>query len=414
MTDSRQTAALALTRGLAGAVLAVLDRDGEEARVVGGAVRDVLLGVPQGEVDIATTALPDEVVRRTTAAGFRPVATGIEHGTVTVVADGVPFEVTTLREDVETYGRRAKVVFGRDWRLDALRRDFTINALSLARDGTVYDYVGGRADLAAHRVRFIGDPATRIAEDYLRILRLFRFHAIYGAGAPDPAGLAAGIRARGGIESLSRERVRMELVKLLTAPRAGATLAVMTEAGILGPVLGGVPLPASFAQMEAIETVSGLGTDACRRLGALAVFIVEDAERLSERLRLSNAETERLASMAQAWWRLPAAVTDERAQRALLYRLGEQRFVDRMTLAWSRTPADASDPVWRRAVTLPRRWQPPPFPLKAADLIVRGVAKGPALGRALTAAEEAWVAADFPREASSLAAIADAAVGTKP
>ena len=414
MTDSRQTAALALTRGLAGAVLAVLDRDGEEARVVGGAVRNVLLGVPQGEVDIATTALPDEVVRRTTAAGFRPVATGIEHGTVTVVADGVPFEVTTLRQDIETYGRRAKVVFGRDWRLDALRRDFTINALSLARDGTVYDYVGGRADLAAHRVRFIGDPATRIAEDYLRILRFFRFHAIYGAGAPDPAGLAAGIRARGGIESLSRERVRMELVKLLTAPRAGATLAVMTEAGILGPVLGGVPLPASFAQMEAIETVSGLGTDACRRLGALAVFIVEDAERLSERLRLSNAETERLASMAQAWWRLRAAVADERALRALLYRLGEQRFVDRTTLAWSRTPADASDPVWRRAVTLPRRWQPPPFPLKAADLIVRGVAKGPALGRALAAAEEAWVAADFPSEAATIAAIADAVVGSKP
>ena len=414
MTDSRQTAALALTRGLAGAVLAVLDRDGEEARVVGGAVRNVLLGVPQGEIDIATTALPDEVVRRTTAAGFRPVATGIEHGTVTVVADGVPFEVTTLREDVETYGRRAKVVFGRDWRRDALRRDFTINALSLARDGTVYDYVGGRADLAAHRVRFIGDPATRIAEDYLRILRFFRFHAIYGAGAPDPAGLAAGIRARGGIESLSRERVRMELVKLLTAPRAGPTLAVMTEAGILGPVLGGVPRLASFAQMEAIETVSGLGTDACRRLGALAVFIVEDAERLSERLRLSNAETERLASMAQAWWRLPAAVADERALRALLYRLGEQRFVDRMTLAWSRTPADASDPVWRRAVTLPRRWQPPTFPLKAADLIVRGVAKGPALGRAMAAAEEAWVAADFPREASTIAAIADAAVGSKP
>ena len=414
MTDSRQAAALALTRGLAGAVLAVLDRDGEEARVVGGAVRNVLLGAPQGEVDIATTALPDEVVRRTTAAGFRPVATGIEHGTVTVVADGVPFEVTTLRQDVETYGRRAKVVFGRDWRRDALRRDFTINALSLARDGTVYDYVGGRADLAAHRVRFIGDPATRIAEDYLRILRFFRFHAIYGAGAPDPAGLAAGIRARGGIESLSRERVRMELVKLLTAPRAGPTLAVMTEAGILGPVLGGVPLLTSFAQMEAIETVSGLGTDACRRLGALAVFIVEDAERLSERLRLSNAETERLASMAQAWWRLPAAVADERALRALLYRLGEQRFVDRTTLAWSRTPADASDPVWRRAVTLPRRWQPPTFPLKAADLIVRGVAKGPALGRALAAAEEAWVAADFPSEAATIAAIADAVVGSKP
>jgi poly(A) polymerase len=414
VTDDRPAAARALTSGPAGVVLAVLDRDGEEARIVGGAVRNVLLGAPPGDIDIATTALPDEVIRRTAAAGFRPVGTGIEHGTVTVIADGLPFEVTTLRQDIETYGRRARVVFGRDWRLDAQRRDFTINALFLARDGTVHDYVGGRADLAAHRVRFIGDPATRIAEDYLRILRFFRFHAIYGAGAPDPAGLAAGVRARDGIASLSRERVRMELIKLFTAPRAGPTLAIMTEAGILGPVLGGVPLLASFAQMAAIEAASGLGPDACRRLGALAVFIVEDAERLSERLRLSNAETERLASMAQAWWRLPAAVADERALRALLYRLGEQRFVDRMTLAWSRTPADASDPVWRRAVTLPQRWQPPTFPLKAADLIVRGIAKGPALGQALAAAEEAWVAADFPHEAATLAAIADAAAGSKP
>ena len=304
MTDNRPVTALALTRGPAAAVLAVLDRDGEEARIVGGAVRNALLGVPPGDIDIATTALPDEVIRRTTAAGFRPVATGIEHGTVTVVADGVPFEVTTLRQDIETYGRRAKVVFGRDWRLDAQRRDFTINALFLSRDGTIHDYVGGGADLAAHRVRFIGDPATRIAEDYLRILRFFRFHASYGEGAPDPAGLAAGIRARERIASLSRERVRMELMKLLIAPRAGPTLAVMTEAGILGPVLGGVPLVGSFTRMEAIEAASGLAPDACRRLGALAVFIVEDAERLAERLRLSNAETERLASMAQAWWQL--------------------------------------------------------------------------------------------------------------
>ena len=413
MTDNRPVTALALTRGPAGAVLAVLDRDGEEARIVGGAVRNVLLGVPPGDIDIATTTLPDEVIRRTTAAGFRPVATGIEHGTVTVVADGVPFEVTTLRQDIETYGRRAKVVFGRDWRLDAQRRDFTINALFLSRDGAIHDYVGGGADLAAHRVRFIGDPAARIAEDYLRILRFFRFHASYGEGAPDPAGLAAGIRARERIASLSRERVRMELMKLLLAPRAGPTLVVMTEAGILGPVLGGVPLVGSFTRMEAIEAASGLSPDACRRLGALAVFIVEDAERLAERLRLSNAETERLASMAQAWWQLSAAA-GEHALRALLYRLGEQPFGDRVALAWSRAQAGAADPAWHRALTLPQRWKPPTFPLKAADLIVRGLAKGPALGRALAAAEEAWVAADFPREASTLAAIADAAVGSNP
>src|SRR6202040_1641999 len=202
-----------------------------EARMVGGAVRNVLLGVPPGDIDIATTALPDEVIRRTSAAGFRPVATGIEHGTVTVVADGVPFEVTTLRQDIETYGRRAKVVFGRDWRLDAQRRDFTINALFLSRDGTIHDYVGGGADLAAHRVRFIGDPAARIAEDYLRILRFFRFHASYGEGAPDPHAVAACVAGRAGLEQLSRERIRMELLKLVAGRRAPAALAVMTESG---------------------------------------------------------------------------------------------------------------------------------------------------------------------------------------
>jgi poly(A) polymerase len=412
VTDNRPATALALTRGPAAAVLAVLDRDGEEARIVGGAVRNALLGMPPGDIDIATTALPNEIIRRTSAAGFRPVATGIEHGTVTVVADGVPFEVTTLRQDIETYGRRAKVVFGRDWRLDAQRRDFSINALFLSRDGAIHDYVGGRTDLAAHRVRFIGEPATRIAEDNLRILRFFRFHASYGEGAPDPAGLAAGIRARERIASLSRERVRMELMKLLVAPRAGPTLAVMAEAGILGPVLGGVPLVGSFTRMEEIEAASGLAPDACRRLGALAVFIVEDTERLAERLRLSNAETGRLASMAQAWWQLSAAA-GEHALRALLYRLGEQRFGDRVALAWSRAQASTAHPAWHRALTLPQRWKPPTLPLKAADLIARGVAKGPALGHALAAAEAAWVAADFPREAAALAAIADAAARSK-
>jgi poly(A) polymerase len=403
--------ALALMSGPAGAVLAALDRDGEEARVVGGAVRNMLLAIPHGDVDIATTALPEEVMRRSTQAGFRPVATGIEHGTVTVVAHGTPFEVTTLRQDVETYGRRAKVVFGRDWRLDALRRDFTINALFLSRDGMVHDFVGGREDLAAHRVRFIGEPATRIAEDYLRILRFFRFHATYGQGPPDQAGLGASIRARAGIAQLSRERVRMELTKLLIAPHATPTLATMTEAGILGPVLGGVPLPASFARMEAVEAATGLAPDACRRLGALAIFTVEDAQRLSERLRLSNTETDRLTSMGQGWWRVSPAL-GEHAMRALLYRLGEQAFVDRMMLAWSRAPTAVADSEWHRAITLPQRWPRPAFPLRAADLIARGVARGPGLGKALAAAEEAWIAADFPPEESILAAIADAAASS--
>ena len=271
-------------------LLAVLDGAGEESRVVGGAVRNALLAEPIGEIDVATTALPAEVIRRAQAAGFKAVPTGIEHGTITVVVHGQPFEVTTLREDVETFGRHAKVAFGRDWKQDAERRDFTMNALSAARDGAVYDYVGGLADVAARRVRFIGDAAARIAEDYLRILRFFRFHAAYGEGALDPAGLAACIAGRAGLDQLSRERVRAELLKLLLAKRAVPAIAAMTEAGLLDRILGGVPLLASHAKMGTLEATLGLAPDAMRRLAALAVSVVEDAERLRERLRLTNAE----------------------------------------------------------------------------------------------------------------------------
>jgi poly(A) polymerase len=394
-------------------VLAALDGDGEEARIVGGAVRNALLGEPHGDIDIATTALPREVIRRVEAAGFKAVPTGVEHGTVTIVAAGQPFEVTTLREDVETFGRHATVVFGRDWKRDAERRDFTINALSLSRDGTVHDYVGGFADIEARRVRFIGDAARRIAEDYLRILRFFRFHAAYGEGIPDPEGLAACIEGRAGLEQLSRERVRMEMVKLLVAKHAVPTLALMTETGLLEQVLGSVPLLASYANMAKLEAVLALAADPVRRLGALAVSIMEDAERLRERLRLTNAEYERLASMADGWWQISTSWSEHEA-RILLYRLGGARFTDRVLLAWTRAPQGAADPTWHALATLPARWSAPAFPLKAADFIARGVPKGPRLGAALAAAEEAWIAARFPIDAPAVAAIADAAASETP
>ena len=272
--------------------------------MVGGAVRNTLIGEPPGDVDVATTARPDEVIRRVEAAGFKAVPTGLEHGTITVVIESRPYEVTTLREDVETFGRKAKVAFGRDWKADAERRDFTINALSVSPDGTVHDYVGGLADIAARRVRFIGDAATRIAEDYLRILRFFRFHSAYGQGAFDPASLHACIAARAGLDRLSRERVRMELMKLLVTRHAVPALAVMSEAGLLGPVLGGVPQLASFANMIKVEAASGIAPDPARRLGALAVLVIEDAERLWQRLRLTNIEYERLRAMGDRWWRV--------------------------------------------------------------------------------------------------------------
>jgi len=394
-----------LREGALARLLAALDRDGEEARVVGGAVRNTLLGEPVGEIDLATTALPEEVVRRVTAAGFKAVPTGIEHGTVTVVVAGRAFEVTTLRRDIETFGRHAKVAFGRDWKADAERRDFTINALSAAADGTVHDYVGGLADLNERRVRFIGEAARRIAEDYLRILRFFRFHAAYGHGAPDADGLHACIAARAGLEQLSRERVRMELLKLVVAKHAVPTLAVMSETGILVTVLGGVPYLASLANMAKVEGASGAPNDPVQRLGALGVAVPEDAERLWQRLRLTNAERERLTSMGDGWWRV--APGDELAAKALLYRLGPEKFHDRVLLAWARSPAGAADLPWRTLATLPERWTAPVFPLKAADFTKRGIAKGPALGAALRAAEEAWIAGGFPVDAAALAKIAD-------
>jgi poly(A) polymerase len=394
-----------LKQGEVPSLLALLNRDGEEARVVGGAVRNELLHLTVGEIDVATTALPDEVARRAERAGWKAVPTGIEHGTVTVVIGGKPFEVTTLRQDVETYGRKAKVVFGRDWKADAERRDFTINALSAAADGTVHDYVGGIADIAARHVRFIGEPQQRIAEDYLRILRFFRFLAWYGEGAPDAAGLHACIVARAGLDRLSRERVRTELLKLMLAPHAAPTLAVMAETGLLGAVLGGVPLLASFENTAKLEAAMGTEADAVRRLGAVGVIVREDAERLVQRLRLSNAEAERLAAL-DFWWRVsPASGTQ--AAHALLYQLGPQSFLDRVLLAWSRSDAGAADKAWHELASLPQHWNLPVFPLKAADFIRRGIAPGPALGVALRAAEQAWITADFPDDRDAIEAIAD-------
>ena len=390
--------------------LGLLTGDGEEARVVGGAARNALMGLPLSDIDIATTAVPGEVIRRAAAAGLKAVPTGIDHGTITLVIDGAPFEVTTLREDVETFGRKAIVAFGRDWRVDAERRDFTMNALSISPDGMVYDYVGGLADLRDRRVRFIGDPARRIAEDYLRILRFFRFQASYAGGAPDAAGLHACIVARDRLRTLSRERVRGELVKLLVAPYAVPTLTVMAETGFVELLLGGVPQLASFAAMVEVEAAAALAPDPVRRLGALGLFTVEDADRLRDRLRLFNAEHARLVAMVERWWRISPAHGEAEA-RALLYRLGPVRFADRVLLAWSRSRAGAADPTWQALATLPARWTPPRFPLRAADLMSRGLARGPALGTALRAAEEAWIAAGFPSDRETLADIASRAAG---
>jgi poly(A) polymerase len=375
--------------------------------VVGGAVRNALLKIPVGDIDIATTALPDEVIRRAQTAGVKSVPTGIEHGTVTLVVDKQPFEITTLREDTETFGRKAKVAFGRDWVRDAERRDFTINGLSVDANGVVHDYVGGLADITARRVRFIGDAGERIAEDYLRILRFFRIHAAYGAGEPDRAGYLACISGRAGLAALSAERVRMEMLKLVVADGAAAAAVAMVDGGLLPAIFGGVAYTGPFAAMIALERLLGLVPDPIRRLGALGVAVTEDARRIAQRLRLTNAETKALDSIGHRWWRL--AGMDEATGRRRLYRLGEDAYRNRLLLAWARA-GGFDTPDWRQSASLPQRWSAPKFPLKAADFISRGIAEGPALGHVLTLAEDAWLAADFPLDEAALKNIADQTV----
>jgi poly(A) polymerase len=397
-----------LKSGPTARVLGLLDGNGEEARVVGGAVRNALLKLAPGDIDIATTALPAEVIRRAKAAGIKSVPTGIEHGTVTLVVNGQPFEVTTLREDAETYGRKARVAFGRDWARDAERRDFTINGLSVGADGVVHDHVGGLDDIAVRRVRFIGDPKARITEDYLRILRFFRIHAAYGAGEPDRAGYLACVSARAGLATLSAERLRMEMLKLMVAPGAAAAIVAMADGGLLLSILGGIAYTGPFAKMIAVERRLGLEPGPIRRLGALAVAVTEDARRIASRLRLTNAEARALDSMGHRWWRL--AGMDEATARRRLYRLGEAGYRDRLLLAWARAGDDTEPVPWRELATLPERWSAPKFPLKAADFVARGIAEGPALGQVLALAEDAWLAAEFPLDQSALKAIADQTV----
>ncbi|SEC76323.1 poly(A) polymerase [Rhizobiales bacterium GAS191] len=401
-----------------GELFSALDGNGEELRIVGGAVRNALMGLPVNEVDLATTALPDEVTRRAALANFKTVPTGIEHGTVTVVVHGRPFEVTSLREDVETDGRRAVVRFGRSFTEDAQRRDFTINALSLGRDGVVHDEVGGLADIAARRVRFIGDPERRIREDYLRILRLFRFHASYAAGPIDADGYAAAMRLREGLRLLSAERVRNELVKLLAAPGAAATTRDMLAGGFWPLLLGGVPhigRLAGFMEWQgAGPGPAALLPDApLPRLAALAVLTREDAERLRRDLRLSNAQSLELSRIAGALEHLHGRSLPKESLSEdggtidpvlirLVLDLGAPAVC--VALALEAQGAPGLEAFQRRLHALPA------FPLTGSNLLARGLRPGPRIGRILATARDAWAEAGCPLDKPSLEAILDRAM----
>jgi poly(A) polymerase len=376
------------------AVFAALAAKGHAARAVGGAVRNALLGRQVVDVDIATTAKPEEVLAAAQDAGLSAVPTGIAHGTITVIADRVPYEVTTLRRDVETHGRHATVAFTDDWAADARRRDFTINALYCGADGEVFDPLGGAPDIEARRVRFIGDPRERIREDYLRILRFFRLTAEYAAGAPDAEGLAACVLERDGLQRLSAERVRQELLRLLVATRGPELVRSMLDYGLLPLVLGVAPRPTLLQRLADLEVVLAREADAILRLAALAVEVPEDASRLAERLRLSNDERERLARVAMSVPDLGPAESEAGA-RAYLYAEGAAACRDRALMAWARSGDALASQPWRARLSLPERWQPPRFPLGGADVMALGVPAGPRVGELLRAVEAWWIAGDF-------------------
>lgn len=376
-------------------LLAVLDGDGEEARVVGGAVRDALFGRKVKDVDLTTTALPEETMRRARAAGFKVVPTGIEHGTLTVIVGGEPFEVTTLREDVETDGRHAVVRFGRDFAADALRRDFTINALSVRADGEIRDYTGGLADIAAGRVRFIGSARGRIREDYLRILRFFRFFAEYARGPVDPDGLHAAIHERAGLERLSRERIRVEFLRLLAAPRVLETAGLIAHNGLLERITGGIADLGRLARVVA-QTPVDAAPDPILRLAAFDVASMVDAERLIERLRLSNAEAARLRGYAKAFPALRgrAERLDAVDIRRLMAEFGLGPVSDAVAaLDGEPRPRLTDDARTSLAAFRSGRIQVPVLPVAGRDFVELGIPRGPAVGAALTRAREAWIAA---------------------
>ncbi|MEL7274647.1 MAG: CCA tRNA nucleotidyltransferase [Pseudomonadota bacterium] len=383
------------------ALLKVLNGDGGEAMIAGGAVRNALLSEPIADVDIATTLLPRDVIMRAKQAGFKSVPTGIDHGTITVVAEGAPFEVTTLREDIETDGRHARVIYGTDWRKDAARRDFTMNALYLRADGEIVDVLGGLEDVLARRVIFIGDPEQRIREDYLRILRFFRFFAWYGAFRPDAAGLKASAKLKEGLDHLSAERIWQELSKTFAAPDPSRTLLWMRQTGVLSRVLPesenwGID---AVMPLMAQEQRLGLEPDSLRRLMAIIRPDAGVTDAMGSRLKLPNAVRKRLELWANC--PEPDSQLEEDAFRRWLYRQNAQAVQDRLVLALTKNDADVKALDKKLAALREKR---PVFPLSGKHLLEKGYEPGPIIAPTLRKLEDIWIDSDFAMEKDELLA----------
>ena len=371
-----------------------------EARFVGGAVRNALLGAAVIDIDIAVPMPPEEARKRLEAADIKVVPTGIDHGTVTAIRNDKVFEVTSLRQDVETDGRHAVVVYTTDWASDSARRDFTMNALYAAADGEIFDYHGGIEDLLAGQVRFVGDPAARIREDYLRILRLFRFHAWYGKGDIDDEALRAAAAAKTHLAGLSGERVAKEFLRLLECDNPVPVLRVMAASAILPEILPGALQMTRLEHLVLIDAENGFAPDAMLRLAALLPGDMDAARAAGERLKLSNAGRARLQDAAAA--NDIAAYLSAPQVHKLLYRIGRARFRDQMLLRWAATPKGAGAIQWRMLLSVAEAWERPKFPLSGHDVMAAGVPEGLAVGKVLATLEAWWIEQNFPDEESLL------------
>jgi len=371
------------------------------ARFVGGAVRNALLGEPVKDIDIATPLTPDDVIARLKAAGLGFAPTGIAHGTITAIANGKPLEVTSLRRDVETDGRRATVAFTTDWAEDAARRDFTMNALYASTTGEIFDSVGGLADLEAGHVRFVGDPKTRIREDYLRVLRLFRFHAWYGKGEIDQPALSAVAAEKAGLAQLSGERIAKEVLRLLEAENPVPVLRLMASTGILGEILPGTLNIARLENLARNDANNFFTSDAIQRLAALLPDSAA-ANVVADRFKLSNAQRTRLEDILSGSEKITSYLSIKEV-RKLLYRLGPKLFADRAALRWAEDPKDNNSIQWRALLAVAAAWVRPEFPLTGRDVMIAGVPEGPHIGRILAEVEDWWVDADFIEDEFSLA-----------
>ena len=387
-------------------VVEALSADGADVRFVGGCVRDARLGRETNDIDLGTPDRPERVMALLQRAGIEShtVPRGIEHGTVTALAGGKRHEITTLRRDEQTDGRHAEVAFTDDWREDAARRDFSFNAMSMTPDGTLHDYFGGQADLTAGRVRFVGDPATRIAEDHLRLLRFFRFHAWYGRGAPNEAALAACKAAAHTIPSLSGERVQTEMLRLLKAENPVPAVRAMRDTGVLAQLLPEVHGPERLARLVEIERKLD-DTDPIRRLAALIVGSDDAwaaAKAVADRWRLAGTEGADLAALVAPSPEILTRDLTRRALRMLLYRFGPEQIRGHVLITWTDWIEDET--VWEEILETAAAWERPTFPVTGADVLALGVEPGPKVGRLLAAVETWWMEQDFqPDRTAALA-----------